>query len=153
MIEAAQTQFKDTITFNKSVNDGSMLGVGLLPGSVGGGIRNSSANYLAGGPRANLHVLTEAIVTKVLFTEGEAPKATGVEYAAGPNRMRPSGPLLNFRGDRYRLIFPPAFFQNLPFKSKPRKKSSCREEASTRLASCFTPASVLLLNSRSLASH
>lgn len=95
MIEAAQTQFKDTITFNKSVNDGSMLGVGLLPGSVGGGIRNSSANYLAGEPRANLHVLTEVIVTKVLFTEGEVPKAIGVEYAAGSNRMCLFGPLSN----------------------------------------------------------
>lgn len=86
VIEAAQTQFKETAPFNKNVNDGDMLGVGLLPGTIGGGIRSSSANYLAGEPRANLDLVTEATVTKVLFTGGDIPKATGVEYATGPGR-------------------------------------------------------------------
>lgn len=84
MLEAAKTQFKDTAPFNSNVNDGKMLGVGLLPGTIGGGIRNSSANYLVGETKTNLDLLTEGTVTKVLFAEGAVPKATGVEYSTGP---------------------------------------------------------------------
>jgi choline dehydrogenase len=79
--------------FNMNVNDGSHRGVGWLPGSIGGGIRNSSANYLAlAVGRTNLKILTSAQVTKVLFEniEGE-PKAVGVEYGAkagGPSHCR-----------------------------------------------------------------
>lgn len=66
--------------FNKSVNDGSMLGVGWLPGTIGGGIRNSSANYLM-SPPSNLEIITGATVTKVLIdSEGSEPTATGIEY-------------------------------------------------------------------------
>lgn len=60
-----------------------MLGIGWLPGTIGGGIRNSSANYLA-QPKSNLDILTGAQVTKVLFSEGDEPTAVGIEYASGP---------------------------------------------------------------------
>lgn len=84
VIQAAETQFKDTAPFNSNVNDGQMLGVGLLPATIGGGVRNSSVNYLEGEPRANLSVVTGAFVTKVLFDKGKIPQAIGVEYATGP---------------------------------------------------------------------
>lgn len=58
-----------------------MLGVGWLPGTMGGGIRSSAADYLS-EPKPNLDILTGAQVTKVLFSEGAEPVATGVEYAA-----------------------------------------------------------------------
>lgn len=86
VFEAAKTQFKDTAPFNTNVNDGSMLGVGLLPATIGGGVRNSSANYLMGEPKSNFDLLTEGTVTKVLFTGDDVPKAIGVEYATGPGR-------------------------------------------------------------------
>lgn len=57
-----------------------MLGVGWLPGTMGGGIRNSSANYLA-SPPSNLEILTGATVTKILFSEGEETLATGIEFS------------------------------------------------------------------------
>lgn len=48
---------------------------------MGGGIRSSAADYLS-EPKPNLDILTGAQVTKVLFSEGAEPVATGVEYAA-----------------------------------------------------------------------
>lgn len=60
-----------------------MMGVGWLPGTMGGGTRSTAADYLANAP-PNLNILTGAQVTRVLFSEGEEPTAIGVEYAANP---------------------------------------------------------------------
>jgi hypothetical protein len=73
--------------FNISVNSGEMLGIGWLPGTIGGGIRNSSANYLMES-KSNLDILTGAQVTKVLFSEASEPTAIGVEYTSGPSGER-----------------------------------------------------------------
>lgn len=63
-----------------------MMGVGWLPGTMGGGYRSTAADYLTDEVRArgNLEVLTGAQVTRVLFEqkEGEEPVAVGIEYAA-----------------------------------------------------------------------
>ncbi|KAF8319793.1 alcohol oxidase [Clavulina sp. PMI_390] len=84
IIEAAKKQG----IFNTNVNDGEMMGVGWLPGTNGGGIRSTPADYLA-TPKSNLDILTSAQVTKILFdTTGDIPVATGVEYARDASSPR-----------------------------------------------------------------
>ncbi|KAF9506431.1 GMC oxidoreductase [Hydnum rufescens UP504] len=84
IIQAARETDDDRFRYNKDINAGLPLGVGWLPGSNGGGIRSSSTNYLTAEviERPNLHILTGAHVTRILFkNDGDEPVAIGVEFA------------------------------------------------------------------------
>ncbi|KAF9517671.1 GMC oxidoreductase [Hydnum rufescens UP504] len=88
IIQAARETDDDRFHYNKDINAGFPLGVGWLPGSNGGGVRSSSTDYLTAEvvKRPNLHILTGAHVTKVLFNnEGDEPVATGVEFVESLN--------------------------------------------------------------------
>jgi choline dehydrogenase-like flavoprotein len=84
IIQAARETDDDRFRYNKDINGGLPLGVGWVPGSNGGGIRSASTDYLTAEviQRPNLHILTGAHVTKILFkNEGDEPVAIGVEFA------------------------------------------------------------------------
>ncbi|KAF8329858.1 uncharacterized protein EI90DRAFT_3125115 [Cantharellus anzutake] len=74
--------------WNSDVNSGKPLGIGRTIATIGTGVRSSANNYLeAAGARENLRVVTNAQVTRLLFSEGEdeEPVITGVEFAQSPN--------------------------------------------------------------------
>ncbi|KAF8312043.1 uncharacterized protein EI90DRAFT_3137775 [Cantharellus anzutake] len=74
--------------WNSDVNSGKPLGIGRTIATIGTGVRSSANNYLeAAGARGNLRVVTNAQVTRLLFSEGEdeEPVITGVEFAQSPN--------------------------------------------------------------------
>ncbi|KAF9517673.1 GMC oxidoreductase [Hydnum rufescens UP504] len=83
IIQAAHETHDHRFRYNKDINAGHPLGIGWLPGSNGGGTRSTSTDYLTPEviQRPNLHILTGAHVTKVLFkNEGDEPVAVGVEF-------------------------------------------------------------------------
>ena len=88
IIQVAHETDDDKFRFNKDINAGSLLGIGWLTAAHGGGVRSASTSYLSGEvlERANLHILTGAHVTKILFkNEGEVPVAVGVEFVESSN--------------------------------------------------------------------
>ncbi len=62
------------------VNGGQQDGFGLLPKNIAAGRRSSTAHCYLRNPPANLHVLTNRSVVRVLMESG---KACGIEYLAG----------------------------------------------------------------------
>ncbi|KAF8314860.1 aryl-alcohol oxidase-like protein [Cantharellus anzutake] len=73
-------------SWNSDANSGKPLGIGRMFGTIGTGVRSASRNYFkAVGARPNLNLLRNAQVTRILFTEGEVPVVTGVEFTKGPN--------------------------------------------------------------------
>jgi len=85
IMQAAHETDDPRFRYNKDINAGYPLGVGWLPGSNGAGTRSTSTDYLTPEvtQRSNLHILTGAHVTKILFKHGHGihePVATGVEF-------------------------------------------------------------------------
>jgi choline dehydrogenase-like flavoprotein len=75
--------------WNSDVNSGKPLGIGRTIATIGTGVRSSANNYLeAAAARENLRIVTNAQVTRLLFSkegEDEEPVVTGVEFAQSSN--------------------------------------------------------------------
>ncbi|KAG6919213.1 hypothetical protein DXG01_008005 [Tephrocybe rancida] len=93
----ATSELSKEFPFNLDMNSGNQIGIGWTQSTIKGGERSSSAtSYLAQkfAERPNLHVLTNARVTRVLQTDtvNGVPVFRGVEFAddslhgAGPRK-------------------------------------------------------------------
>jgi choline dehydrogenase-like flavoprotein len=76
-----------------SGGDHSLLGIGFLQSSIGGGVRSSSStSYLANAnSRPNLTVLINATVMKLLQsgTKGALKSFRSVQFSGSPGMQRP----------------------------------------------------------------
>jgi choline dehydrogenase-like flavoprotein len=70
---------------NDDFNGARQEGIGLYQVTQKGGERWTAARAYLAKPRANLHIVTDALVERVLFEEG---RATGVAYRQGSDTKR-----------------------------------------------------------------
>jgi choline dehydrogenase-like flavoprotein len=117
------------VPINLDVNSGNPIGVGITPNFASGGLRTTSASASLKDVPPNLHIWTDATVSKVIF---EGTDAVGVETVDGR------------KGTLNSIVIILVFVELIKFKAFARTKSSLRPALSIRPKSSCSQELVLV---------